>query len=82
MRWNDYWNKDEGRKEWDLLKEYDFYYVEEFGRWMRDTSMEYMDSVDFGVYDYPAGAEAFAERTLPRLKQLISKELEKEVHSA
>jgi hypothetical protein len=74
------WNREKARKEWDLLNEYEFDYKEQFYDWVEETEIN--DGWEFEYQKYPIRAVAFAERTLPRLQQLISKELGKEVKSA
>lgn len=67
------WDRGMARNEWDLLDDYDFDYKEQFYEWVQKTAI--YDAWDLACYRHSAGAVAFAEQTLPRLKSLISKEL-------
>ncbi len=75
------WSREQARKEWDLLNDYDFDYKEQFYEWAQETETYdcYFDAFEIACYKFPAAAVAFVERALPRLKQLIQKELEEEV---
>jgi hypothetical protein len=74
-------SREEARREWDLIEGYDIYHEVDFHHWLNATELDWDIVTDFMSYRYTAGAVAFAERTLPRLQQLISKELGKEVQS-
>lgn len=71
---NGSWTREKARNEWDLLDDYEFDYKEQFNEWVKKT--EIYDAWDLACYRYSAGAVAFAEQTLPRVKTLISKELQ------
>lgn len=69
----------DARKEWDLIEDYDIDHEIGFYDWLRDTTIDWEHAAELMQRRYPSGAVAFVERVLPRLKQLIATELEKEV---
>lgn len=73
-RYENQYTKEYARKEWDLLG--DYYDESEFGfgRWLEETNIS--DAYEFAVYDYSASAKAFGSELLPRLAEVIRKELE------
>jgi hypothetical protein len=75
-------NREEARKEWDLIEDYDIDHEIGFHYWLGDTTIDWEDATDLMQRRYSSGAVAFVERVLPRLKQLIAQGLEKEVHIA
>ncbi len=70
------WTRDQAREEWDLLDEYDLYEAEGFSRWYEATKIP--DAHECYHQSPSAQIMGFVEHTLPRLKQLIRAELDRE----
>ncbi|MHB1419325.1 MAG: hypothetical protein ACYCX4_06995, partial [Bacillota bacterium] len=68
------WSKEQARKEWDLLDS-DLEYEYGFYRWQDRTKFD--DAYDLARYAYPASALAFAKKLMPRLAEVLKRELGK-----
>jgi len=66
-------SKDDARKEWDLLGQYDVTNYADATRWYDDTELG--DAAEYIVHDYPKQALAFCEKVLPRLQAHLREEL-------
>lgn len=76
-RFERYMDEDQAREEWDLLEKYDnLYSSADFTRWYDETSL--VDAEEYYRQDYSASAKAFCYKLLPRLSEMIEKELESE----
>lgn len=70
-------SKEFARREWDLLDRHDVESHEDcFKDWYNDTRID--DAYEFIMRDYPYDAQAFAEKLMPRLKALLTEELNPE----
>ena len=68
--------REEARKEWDLLEEYELEYEYGFNQWYESTSLD--DAHEFYHESYSASAIGFAKKLIPRLAELLRAELDKE----
>ncbi len=74
-------DKDEARKEWDLLAERnDLDAPEDFSAWLSDTSI--VDAFEMAAYDYPRDARAFAGTAWPAFAAMLRAELAAESEQA
>ncbi|MBD1373737.1 hypothetical protein IC620_15430 [Hazenella sp. IB182357] len=69
------YDKQEAREEWTLLKD-GIEWEADFHNWVAETRMGLYDAADLAYYEYPLRARAFAYQVLPRLQQVIRKDIE------
>lgn len=74
-RFNRYITEEQAREEWDLLERHDdLYSSSDFTRWYDETSLD--DAGEFYEQDYSASAKAFCYKLLPRLAEMIEKDIQ------
>jgi hypothetical protein len=74
-----YLSEDQAKEEWELVGD-ELEYHEGFLDWYNQTSL--CDAQEMSRYDYPPDEKAFAKILLPRLAQILEKELENEKAAA
>ena len=71
------WSRDRAREEWDLLLGSEgLYSREDFSVWYQRTQID--EAYDLAVYDVEPQAKGFVTFCLPRLREAIRAELERE----
>lgn len=71
------WSPHKARREWDALESNSYLESEyDFESWVGHASMD--EAYEFRVNGWPADAQAFGEKILPRLQQAIREELAQE----
>jgi hypothetical protein len=76
------WGKEQAREEWDLVESCDVEHGGDFGfhAWYLETKIG--DASEMRCDRYPNDASAFAEKTMPRLRELIRAEIAAEKAAA
>lgn len=75
-RRNGWLTQEEAKYEWWLLEQVDLTYKDGFHEWWLETKLP--DAAEYAVYDFTATEKAFAYELMPRLAEILKKELEQE----